>query len=265
MMGVVPRPLWEKRHPPDAGHRIRLVSRFGVVEDPAAGRLWLLDCGFGRDWSPKLERIYALQPRGADVRALLRAAGLDPDAVTDVLLTHLHFDHVGGVVRRDERGVAALTFPGAIHHLQRSHWEWARAPSPKDAGSFRADHVAVLAGSPRLSLVDGPGPLGGAVAVRTVGGHTPGMQLPLVEAAGGGSLFLADLVPVWSHVRLPWVMAYDNEPVRTIGEKRALLAEAAERGWTLISEHDPDAPRGRVVRVEGGAFAVESFATGEDG
>jgi glyoxylase-like metal-dependent hydrolase (beta-lactamase superfamily II) len=264
MMGVVPRVLWEKAHPPDAQHRIRLVSRFALVEDPAAGRLWLLDAGFGRDWTPKLRTIYDLRPRGTDVRELVRSAGADPDAVTDVVLTHLHFDHAGGIVRREEDGRPALSFPRAAHHLQASQWAWAQAPSAKDAGSFRADHVAALGESGRLALVDGARTLGGAVAVRVVNGHSPGMQLPLVEAEGGPFLFLADLVPVWSHLRLPWVMAYDNEPVATIEEKRHLLAEAAERRWTLVSEHDASAPRATVRAVDGGGFEATTFSTADD-
>lgn len=264
MMGVVPRPLWERQHPPDARNRIALVSRFAVVDDPAARRLWLLDCGVGRDWGARQSEIYDLRPRGGDVRGRVRDAGFDPDAVTDVVLTHLHFDHAGGVARCDEAGHVGLAFPKAAHHLQRAQWAWARAPSPKDAGSFLPEHVAALGASGNLALVDGPRALGGAVAVRVVGGHTPGMQLPLVTAEGGPFLFLADLVPVWSHVRLPWVMAYDNEPVATVDEKRHLLEEAAAAGWTLVSAHDPRAPRARIRMVGEGTFEADVFATAED-
>ena len=264
MMGVVPRALWERPHPPDARNRIRLVSRFVVVEDEGAGRLWLLDCGLGRDWRAKQIDIYDIRPRGEDARALVRGAGLDPDAVTDVVLTHLHFDHAGGVAVRGGDGSLGLAFPRARHHVQAAHWEWARSPTAKDAASFRADHVAVLETSGLVSVVDGPATLGGAVSVRVVRGHTPGLQLSLVEAEGGPYLFLADLVPVWSHLRLPWIMAYDNEPLVTLEEKRGLLGEAAERGWTLISEHDPGAARATVRRLEDGSFEATTFSTGED-
>ena len=264
MMGVVPRALWERAHPPDARNRIALVSRFALVDEPEAGRLWLLDCGLGRDWSAKALDIYDIRPRGEEVGALVRGAGYDPEAVTDVVLTHLHFDHAGGVARRDEGGGTTLAFPRARHHVQAAHWAWARSPSAKDAASFRAEHLAALEASGRLSLVDGSAELGGAVGVRVVRGHTPGLQLPLVEAEGGPFLFLADLVPVWSHVRLPWIMAYDNEPLVTLGEKRDLLREAAEKGWTLISEHDPGAARATVREAGDGGFEAETFSTGED-
>ncbi|MBI5502717.1 MAG: MBL fold metallo-hydrolase [Deltaproteobacteria bacterium] len=239
MMGVVPRALWEKQHPPDPRNRIPLVSRFAVVDDPDAARVWLLDCGLGRDWNPKELDIYDIRPRGTDARTLLHDAGIAPDSVTDLVLTHLHFDHAGGIARRDPTGKLALAFPAARHHVQASHWSWARSPTPKDAASFRTDHIALLEASSQLRLVDGSGPLGGAVSVRAVHGHTPGLQLPLVDAAGGPYLFLADLVPLWSHLRLPWIMAFDNEPLVTLAEKRALLQEAASRRWVLISEHDP--------------------------
>ncbi|MBI5487486.1 MAG: MBL fold metallo-hydrolase [Deltaproteobacteria bacterium] len=251
MMGVVPRALWQKQHPPDARNRIPLVSRFAVVDDPGAGRLWLLDCGLGRDWSPKQLDLYDIRPRGADARALLRDAGFDPDSVTDVVLTHLHFDHAGGLAKRDAAGKLTLAFPAARHHVQASHLAWARSPTAKDAGSFRADHVALLEASGRVNPVDGSASLGGAVAVRALRGHTPGLQLPLVEADGGPYLFLADLVPVWSHLRLPWIMAYDNEPLVTLEEKRALLEEAASRGWVLISEHDPSEAMKTLERATG--------------
>jgi glyoxylase-like metal-dependent hydrolase (beta-lactamase superfamily II) len=264
MMGVVPRPLWEGLHPADDRHRIRLVSRCAVFSDPAAGRLWLLDVGLGRDWNAKLQAIYDFRFRGPDLRALVAAAGYDPDAVTDVLLSHLHFDHAGGIVARGEDGTLRLAFPAARHHVQAAQRAWAGSPTAKDAGSFRPDHLAVLEASGRLAPVDGPRALDAGLSVRVVSGHTPGMQLALVRTDEGEALYLADLVPVWSHLRLPWVMAYDNEPLRTIEDKRALLHEAAERRWTLLSEHDPGAPRAR-VRVAGrDVFEAETFATAED-
>jgi glyoxylase-like metal-dependent hydrolase (beta-lactamase superfamily II) len=149
--------------------------------------------------------------------------------------------------------------------VQAAHWEWARSPTAKDSASFRADHVAALAASGLVSVVDGSARLGGAVSVRVVRGHTPGLQLPLVDAEGGPFLFLADLVPVWSHVRLPWIMAYDNEPLVTLEEKRALLGEATDGGWTLISEHDPNAARATVRRSADGSFEATAFSTAADG
>ncbi|MDI7267038.1 MAG: MBL fold metallo-hydrolase [Myxococcota bacterium] len=266
MMGIVPRPLWEKAHPPDDRNRIALVSRFAVVDDRAAGRLWLVDCGIGRDWGPKETGIYAIRPRGIDARSLVRASGFDPDDVTDVVLTHLHFDHCAGLVRRDPPdGPASPAFPSAVHHVQAAHVEWARSPSVKDAGSFRADHVAVLASDARLSLAGGDGPLGGAVSVRVASGHSPGMQIVLVETTGGTHVFCGDLVPTWSHVRLPWVMAYDTEPVRTIEEKRRLLSDAADRGWVLVSEHDSRDARARIRRGRSAdSFDAETFSTPDD-
>lgn len=264
MMGVVPRPLWEPLHPPDERHRIRLVSRCAVFADATAGRLWLFDVGLGRDWGAKAQAIYGFRFRGPDLRALLAGAGFDPDAVTDVVLSHLHFDHAGGIVGRGEDGALRLTFPSAKHHVQASHWAWARSPTVKDAGSFRPEHLAVLEASGRLEPVEGPRALGDRVFVRVVNGHTPGMQIAQVRADDGEALFLADLVPVWSHLRLPWVMAYDNEPLRTIEDKRALLREAAERGTTLLSEHDPSAPRARIRAGDGDAFEAETFATADD-
>ncbi len=264
MMGVVPRPLWERSHPADARHRIRIVSRCAVFADPAAGRLWLLDAGVGRDWGPKSQAIYDFRFRGPDLRALVAAAGFEPAAVTDVLLSHLHFDHAGGIVARGEDGALRLQFPAARHHVQAAHWAWACSPTVKDAGSFLPEHLAALEASGRLELVDGPRALDSRIAVRVVSGHTPGMQLAWVEVDGGEVAFPVDLVPLWVHLRLPWVMAYDNEPLRTIEDKRALLREAAERGTTLLSGHEPSAPRARVRAVGGDVFEAETFGTAED-
>ncbi|MBN1773828.1 MAG: MBL fold metallo-hydrolase [Deltaproteobacteria bacterium] len=264
MMGVVPRPLWETVHPPDERNRIRLVSRCGVFSDAAAGRLWLFDVGVGRDWGAKSQAIYDFRYRGPDLRALLAGVGYDPDAVTDVLLSHLHFDHAGGIVVRGAAGAQRLAFPRARHHVQAAQWAWARAPTVRDAGSFRPDHLAVLEASGRLDEVDGPRSLDARVSVRVVSGHTPGMQLAQVRTDDGEALFLADLVPVWSHVRLPWITAHDHEPLRTIEDKRALLREAAEHGTTLLSGHDPSAPRARVRTAGDDMFEVETFATAED-
>jgi glyoxylase-like metal-dependent hydrolase (beta-lactamase superfamily II) len=178
----------------------------------------------------------------------LRRAGFDPADVTDVLLTHLHFDHAGGTTRAD----GSLVFPRARHYVQRVQWEWAQRPSMKDRGSYRPEDFLALKG--QVTLLEGRGDLAPGIEVLPVDGHTPAMQLPRIHGDGKSVFYCADLVPTAAHVRAPWIMAYDNEPMKTAAEKVEILGRAAAEGWILFLEHDA---RYTAIRVRRGVKDFE--------
>ncbi len=238
MFGIVPRPLWERRIAPDARHRIPLAVRCLLAVDPAAGRVILVDDGLGAAWDPKRADLYAIDKQPTDLDAALARAGVSREAVTDVILTHLHFDHAGGTVRRGADGAAALSFPRAVHHVQRRHWQWAHAPTERDRGSFRPEDFDLLAHADRLHLVDGEEELFPDVELIVSDGHTVAQQLPRFHGGAGHLTFCGDLVPTHAHLRPSWIMAYDLHPLTTLEEKKVLLAEALEEDGILFFEHD---------------------------
>ncbi|MFH1435439.1 MAG: MBL fold metallo-hydrolase [Pseudomonadota bacterium] len=243
MNGIVPRALWKKHHPPDDEGRIELVCRCHVFEDKKDGRLWLVEAGMGDGWSEKERQIYGIRPveGGVTIASGLKKIGYAADDVTDLVLTHLHFDHAAGAVTRED-GRTRLTFPRAAIHVQRSQLDWALAPSARDADSFRPDDVKFLASSKNLALVDGAKKLSDTVSVDPFYGHTQGMQTVTIRCSGGTVVVAADLIPIFSHVRIPWVMAYDNHPLKTIEEKTRFLRQAEDLGWIIASVHDAKIP-----------------------
>jgi glyoxylase-like metal-dependent hydrolase (beta-lactamase superfamily II) len=243
MFGVVPQPLWARTNPPDEKNRISLGMRLLLVEGP--DRTWLVDTGLGDKFDEKANRIYRVEDCLLP-DAALRKAGFDPDKVTDVILTHLHFDHGGGATRKDGRPVLEQ----ARHHVQRSQFEWAREPTPKDRASFRTGDFMPLFREDRLLLHEGRTEVADGIEVIPVDGHTRGMQVVKVTDGSQTLLYAADLCPTKTHVRVPFVMGYDNEPLKTIEEKREHLGRAAEEEWILFLEHDPETAACRVRRGE---------------
>jgi glyoxylase-like metal-dependent hydrolase (beta-lactamase superfamily II) len=239
MFGVVPRSLWERRIAPDARNRIRLASRCLVAVDRDARRVVLVDDGVGDKWDPKRTDIYAIDRAGAGIDAGLARLGLARGDVTDVLLTHLHFDHAGGTTRRGPGGEVELSFPRATHHVQRRQWQAAHAPSERDTKSFSAEDFELLQHSNLLHLVEGEAQLFPDVELIVSEGHTAGQQLPRFHGDGTHLTFCGDVIPTHAHLRPSWVMAYDAAPVTTIEEKKVLLAEALEDDGILFFEHDP--------------------------
>lgn len=253
MFGVVPKPLWERQIPADERNRIPMVTRLMLLE--GHGRRVLVDTGLGERWSDKARDIYAIEAQAGGIGAQLATEGIDPGSITDVILTHLHFDHAGGTTVRGEHGLE-LAFPEAVHHVQRRQWEWALAPSAKDGGSFRRDDFLLLGESDgALALVEGPAELLPGVRVEPLDGHTPAMQAVLVEHGDAGLLFPSDLLPTAAHLRFPYIMAFDNEPLRTLAEKQEWLGRAAARDWTIVLQHDRDVPAIRIA-VENGAPVI---------
>ena len=253
MFGIVPAPLWSRTNPPDDKNRIELAARSLLIRDDK--RCILVETGLGDKFDDKRAGIFDIRQRDGGLVGALREKGVAPGDITDVVLTHLHFDHCGGTTRRDGDGLA-LVFPEATHHVQRQQWEWAWSPSGKDAGSYRQEDFSPLEGSPRLRLVDGEVELFDAVRVRLVDGHTPAMQLVEITGAEESLLFCADLVPTKTHLRWPYIMAYDNQPLVTLAEKRDVLPRAAASGQVVVFGHDPlcDAV---IVRADGDAVVVD--------
>jgi glyoxylase-like metal-dependent hydrolase (beta-lactamase superfamily II) len=248
MFGIVPRLLWQRRLAPDAEHRVPLALRCLLLRDAAAGRTILVDTGMGEKWPAREAQLYGRTPGQSGLTASLAAHGLRPEDVTDVVLTHLHFDHAGGATRRGEDGRLVPTFPRARHFVQRRNLEWARSPSERDAGSYRAESFEPLAEHGVLELLDGPGELYPGLELRLSEGHTAAQQTLLVGGEGG-LLYAADLLPTSHHLHPAWVMAYDLHPGVTAAEKRVLLELAEERALWVVFEHDAEVAAARVRRA----------------
>ncbi|MEZ5989347.1 MAG: MBL fold metallo-hydrolase [Planctomycetota bacterium] len=262
MFGVVPRTLWERKLPPDERNRVDLALRALLLrelgEDGApTGRNLLVDTGVGQKWDPKLADIYKVDHHELRVETSLAAEGLGVGDITDVVLTHLHFDHAGGATRRDADRNLVPTFPNARYWVQAENLAWASSPTQKDRASYLPENWEPLLAAGVLETIDGPGELLPGLELRISNGHTRAMQLPRVHGPEGSLIYCADLVPTAAHVPVPWVMAYDNEPLVSMQEKQAILEQAVAGDWLLFFEHDPEGPAARVVA------GPKGFAAGE--
>lgn len=246
MFGSVPKPLWSRTNPPDERNRIRLAMRCLLLE--GHGRRILVDVGMGDKFSAKLMEIYAVEPRPTLEDSLL-AAGVEPSSITDVILTHLHFDHAGGATVRTQTGLAPR-FPGARWYVQRRNWQNAHAPNPRERASYMPENFDPLHEAGVLELWDGPQRPWPGISILTAEGHTRGQQLVRVEGGGEVVYFVADLIPTAAHVRIPFVMGYDMACIETMEEKRVLLTRAAsERAWICL-EHDPEVAFAKPIAVD---------------
>lgn len=250
MFGIIPRVLWQKRLPPDEQHRVPLALRCLLLrEDGPGGRTILVDTGMGTKWTGREAGFYGRNEPGDGLRQALASRGLAPEDITDVVLTHLHFDHAGGATRRDERSELVPAFPRARYYVQRRNLEWARGPTERDAGSYRPENFEPLVEHGVLELLDGPGELFPGVHLVLSEGHTCAQQLVLLEDdAGSGLLYATDIIPTSHHLNPAWVMAYDLHPGVTSVEKTRLLEMAQDRNLWLMFEHDPTLAAARVRR-----------------
>ena len=261
MFGVVPKPLWSRSHPPDEKNRIQMVTRCLLAR--GEGRVVLVDTGLGDDWSEKEREIYAIENGRHSILAALAARGVAASDVTDVVLTHLHFDHAGGAVTRGQGGLAPA-FANARYHVQESQYRWALDPTEKDRRSFRPDTFVPLEASGRLARVDGEAEILPGIHVLPTQGHTIGHQIVRIGEGPGSIVYCGDLIPMAAHLPLPWVMSYDLHPVTTMNEKRALLRQAADQEWILVLEHDPFQQAVRVARQGDGFVPAGQVAISTD-
>ncbi len=254
MFGVVPKPLWERRIPADERNRIPLAMRCLLLED--SDRLILIDNGIGDKSEARFQDLYRIEFESGSLDRSLDAAGFSRTDITDVILTHLHFDHCGGSTVRTG-GRLDVAFPNAVFHVQQLHWVTANAPNPRERASFLSENLEPLASSGQLRLIDGNTELFPDVSVRTVDGHTDKMQMVIVKGDEGTLVYAADLLPTRHHLASAWTMAYDMRPLQTIHEKSAFLAEAHSRGWHIFFEHDPDVEIASLAESEKGVHTVD--------
>ncbi len=257
MFGSVPKILWEKTNPADAANRIDLALRCMLIR--GENRVILVDVGIGQKFSPKETSMYAVDHSRFTLLAALAAQGVAPEEVTDVVLTHLHFDHAGGVSTADSGSALRLTFPKARHFLQRANLLAAMTPNERERASYLKENWAPVKECPRLELLDGPAEIFPGIRVLVSEGHTTGLQMPRVEGDGTWIQYCADMIPTASHLRIPYVMGYDLCPRTLMEEKRTTLTEAVRDGGYLFFEHDPWTPACQ-VRQENGRFAPGAAA-----
>lgn len=236
MFGVVPKVLWSKAYPCDENNLCNWAMRCLLIVD--GDRRVLIDCGMGTKQPEKFLANYHLNG-DETLESSLAAAGFTVADITDVILTHLHFDHAGGAVKWNaDRTGYEMTFPNAVYHTSRQQWEWGTSPNNREKASFLKENILPIAEHGKLSLLEGDCELFPGISVRIFNGHTDGQVIPMIRAGEKTVVYMADLLPSTAHIPLPWVMSYDTRPLLTLTEKEAFMAEAAEKGYVLFFEHD---------------------------
>ena len=236
MFGVIPKNLWKKTNPADSENRISLSMRSLLLESD--NQLILIDTGIGNTFDEKFSTRYNIDFTKHSLDKSLKKYNFSPSDITDVIITHLHFDHASGISSLD-KGNLKLKLPNAIHYVQKEHWEWALRPSPKDRASFIKNDFLLLEKNKSLHKLSGPMVLFPGIELLVMFGHTPAMQIVKISDSKNTVLFCADLIPTASHIPVPWVMAYDNNPLITLNEKNQILSQAVRENWILFFEHDP--------------------------
>jgi len=236
MFGVVPKTIWNKTNPADENNLCTWAMRCLLVED--GDRLILIDTGIGNKQDERFFSHYYLHG-DATLDRSLKAKGFHRDDITDVFLTHLHFDHAGGAVMRDGDKLIP-TFKNATYWSTQKHWDWAVNPNDREKASFLKENILPIQESGQLKFIDGHEGVSftGNINVKFAFGHTESMMLPLINYKGRQILYMADMLPSVGHLPMPYVMAYDMFPLKTLTEKKIILHEALEKEYILYLEHD---------------------------
>lgn len=235
MFGIIPKLLWERTNPADEVNRIKLATRNLLLS--SGKRKILVDTGMGKKWSNKLTEIYRIEQNEYSLESSLNQLKIKSEEITDVLLTHLHFDHTGGSTRLID-GKISPAFPNAKYYVSEKNFKWAVNPSERDKGSYLKDNFESLAENGVLFFTKEKY-FDDEIELIEVNGHTFGMQLIKISDSSNTILFCADLFPTSSHIPLPYVMGYDLQPLVTVEEKKIILNKAAEENWKFCFEHDP--------------------------
>ncbi|NBO37232.1 MBL fold metallo-hydrolase [bacterium] len=260
MYGNAPKTMWEKWSAPDEQNRISLACRSLLVETDS-GQKVLFEAGIGAFFEPKMRERFGVVESEHCLLENLQKLSISPSEIDDVVLSHLHFDHAGGVLSRYEDGPLHLVFPKARIHASRKNWNRSNAPHPRDRASFVPDLNRLLLESGRLILVDeAPHPaLAPFVRFHFSDGHTPGLMMAEIKTASGPLVFSSDLIPGAPWVHVPISMGYDRYPEMVIDEKRHLLDDLIVRGGMLFFTHDPKTPCGRLQKDSAGRYSTSAL------
>ena len=258
MFGVVPKSMWQKLNPPDANNMCTWAMRSLLIED--GNRLILIDNGMGNKQDEKFRSHF--YPHGDDtLENSLRQRGFTSADITDVFLTHLHFDHCGGSVVRTPGGKLEVAFPNATYWSNEAHWNWAVMPNAREKASFLKENILPIQESGQLQFLT-PGAASALPQFREIifaDGHTEKMMVPVLEYKGRTLAFMADLLPSAGHIPLPYVMGYDVRPLATLTEKEAVLNRAAAENWVLLLQHDPTNAACTVQATDRGVRLAETL------
>ena len=264
MFGVVPKSLWSRTNTPDENNMCNWAMRCMLIED--GDRLMLIDAGIGDKQSEKFFSYYYLF--GDDsLQGNLKKLGFSPDDVTDVFLTHLHFDHCGGAVERIGENKYQPVFKNATFWSTEKHWKWATEPNAREKASFLSENILPLQESGQLKFVSRDGDFSKNVFpdidLLFVDGHTESQMIPHIRYKGKTIVFVADLLPSVGHIPMPFVMGYDTRPLLTLDEKEKFLKKAAKEEYILFLEHDAENECCTLIETEKGIRLDQTFKFNE--
>ena len=237
MMGSVPKVLWAKKNPPDQSNRIKLALRCLLLDD-GRNRV-LIESGIGDKFDSKFSSMFKIESQPKALSKALSDSGYLPKDITHVILTHLHFDHAGGITSIDSEGSLVPTFLHAKHYISKENWQAAMKPSPRDRASYLKENYVPIYESNLFEFMSSNSTVLPGISTYTVNGHTTGQQLVKIESKGETLVFCSDLIPLESHLRLPWIMGYDLNAHLTLEEKTEFLRLASKNNWWLFFYHDP--------------------------
>lgn len=246
MMGSVPKVLWSKTNPSDNYNRIDLALRCMLL-DNGKDRV-LIETGMGSKLSDDMKSMFHVVQSENPLVDALNNVGCSKNDITHVILTHLHFDHSGGGTEFSESGEIIPTFPKAKYYISKRNWQAANNPNPRDRASYLKENIENIEKYDQLVVLEDNCEILDCITTITVDGHTTGQQLIKVESGGETIVFVADLIPLKSHLKLPWIMGYDLNAQLTLSEKTKFLSEASKKGWWLWFYHDPNTIAVKIVK-----------------